>query len=397
MRKNFNLMPLAILFIAIAAVGCQGTKISSFNGIDTNLGTLSLISNAESRCISPENFTGARGKGALAVPSNPKQRNVNNASKAASELGQGWKVNPYVHIAAGETFTLAEMEGPGAVKHFWITTLEDSVWRSLILRIYWDDEKTPSVECPLGDFFCQGWNKYAHVSSIPICVNPRQGFNSFWSMPFRKKCRMTLENCDIYGDELTVYYEVDYVLTDVPRDAAYFHAQFRRNKLNETSDHVILDGVKGQGQYVGTYLAWKVHNGGWWGEGEAKFFLDGDSKSPTICSTGLEDYILGSHNFDSDNGYVVFTGPYSGCCQAICPNGSYHTGDKFGLYRWHIADPVRFKSSLKVTIQDLGWKRGGIYNAQKSDVSSTAFWYQTEPHAPFPPLPSPTILSVDED
>lgn len=196
-------------------------------------------------------------------------------------------------------------------------------------------------------------------------------------------------------DPMRLYYQIDYTLTDVPDDAAYFHAQFRRTNPNTTSDYTIMDNVKGQGQFVGLYMAWGVNNNGWWGEGEIKFFMDGDSQFPTICGTGTEDYFCGSYNFDRGGQYKEFCTPYSGLVQVIRPDGTYKSQQRFGLYRWHIADPIRFKKDLRVTIQDLGWRHGGRYLPQKSDISSVAFWYQTEPHARFPKLPGWEELEVN--
>jgi hypothetical protein len=207
-------------------------------------------------------------------------------------------------------------------------------------------------------------------------------------MPFRKKAKITLENLD--DRPMVVYYQIDYTQTQVPKDAAYFHAQFRRvNPLPYKDVYTILDNVKGKGQYVGTYLAYGVHNNGWWGEGEIKFYMDGDKAFPTINGTGTEDYFGGSYNFENQEKkqYEEFTSPYSGLIQVIKPDGLYKTQQRFGLYRWHIADPVRFDTDLRVTIQALGWRAGGRYLPLQDDISSVAFWYQTEPHAVFPPLP----------
>ncbi|MBE6181946.1 MAG: DUF2961 domain-containing protein [Rikenellaceae bacterium] len=369
----------------------------SFNGLNTDLGNLYRLSNAESRSISPENFTGEKGKGGMAIPTNPSVRNVNNSSHAAQELGQGWKVNPKIIVNSKETFTLAQIEGSGAIQHIWMTTSSNS-WRWLVLRIYWDDEKTPSVECPLGDFFCQGWNTYSSVVSQAVCVNPARGFNCYWQMPFRKGCKMTIENINPEKAS-SVYYQVDYTLTEVPQDAAYFHAQFRRTPYCEDSVFTILDGVKGQGHFVGVYMAWGLHNNGWWGEGEIKFYLDGDKEFPTICGTGLEDYFCGAYDFTPDKKrYEKYCTPYAGLCQVIEPDGTkYNTQQRFGLYRWHIVDPIRFKKDIRITIQDLGWKlnRNRVYLAQHSDIATTAFWYQAEPHATFPKLPSLDELAVE--
>lgn len=388
MKKLFY-SPLIFLFAAITG----HTQNNAFNGLNMNMGNLFRLSDAKTRSISPENFTGEKGKGGMADPVNKDRRNTANAYNAARDLGQGWKVNPYIIINAGEIITIAEIEGPGAIQHIWMTPT--GVWRNSILRIYWDDEKEASVECPVGDFFGMGWGEYAPLRSLAVCVNPGSAFNCYWAMPFRKKCKITMEN--INTEKMVLYYQVDYTLTGVPEDAGYFHAQFRRANTNNTSDYTIVDGIKGKGQYVGVYMAWGVNNNGWWGEGEIKFFMDGDTRFPTICGTGTEDYFCGSYNFENKvkHEYEVFTTPYSGLLQVIKPDGLYKSQQRFGLYRWHIMDPVRFDKDLKVTIQDLGWRSGGRYLPQRSDIASVAFWYQREPHARFPKLPSKDELEVN--
>jgi hypothetical protein len=358
---------------------------SSFNGLNLSLGNLSRLSRAKTRSISPENFNGEKGRGGMATEG--------TGAKAARDLGQGWKISPSVQITPKQIFTVAEIQGPGAIQHIWMTPTGH--WRFSILRVYWDGESEPSVEVPVGDFFVCGWGKYAQVSSLPVCVNPGSAFNSYWEMPFRKSCKITMENLD--GEPMTLYYQVDYTLTEIPEEAAYFHAQFRRSHpLSYKSDHVILDGVKGWGHYVGTYMAWGVNNTGWWGEGEIKFFLDGDGKFPTICGTGTEDYFCGSYDFENQetHRYQEFTTPYSGLAQVIRPDGLYESQQRFGLYRWHIMDPVRFDKDLKVTIQALGWRSGGRYLPLQDDISSVAYWYQTEPHASFPKLPDKEFLEI---
>ncbi|HPE77101.1 MAG TPA: DUF2961 domain-containing protein [Draconibacterium sp.] len=365
---------------------------SKFNGLEMNMGNLYRMSDAKTRSISPENFTGEKGKGGMATLDDKDIRNKANASNAARDLGQGWKVNPFIIIKPGETFTLAEIEGPGAIQHIWMTPTGN--WKFSIIRMYWDDETEPSVECPVGDFFAMGWNQYAPLNSLAVCVNPGSAFNCYWAMPFHKKCRITMENIND-KDEMRLYYQVDYTLTEVPDDAAYFHAQYRRSNPNETSVYTILDNVKGKGQFVGVYMAWGVNNNGWWGEGEIKFFMDGDTEFPTICGTGTEDYFCGSYNFDRDGQYKEFCTPYSGLHQVIRPDGAYRSQQRFGLYRWHILDPIRFDKDLKVTIQDLGWRHGGRYLPQKSDISSVAFWYQTNPHTKFPKLPKWEEIEVN--
>jgi hypothetical protein len=360
------------------------------NGLGLHLGNLSQLSNAETRSISAENFTGAKGQGGMATEG--------TGAIAAQELGQGWKVSPSINVPGDATVTLADITGPGAIQHIWLTVHPDH-WRRLVLRMYWDGEETPSVETPLGDFFCSGWCVRCNVTSLAVCVNPAGGFNCYWEMPFRRHARITLEN--LTPDEVRgFYYQITYTLTDVPEDRAYFHAQWRRsNPLAYMTDHTILDGVRGQGHFVGVYIAWGVNNNGWWGEGEIKFFMDGDRDWPTICGTGTEDYFGGAWNFEHPKGeYGVFSSPYSGLPQVIKPDGLYRSQQRFGMYRWHIADPIRFNHDLRVTIQALGWRApmGGTrrYLPLQDDISSTAFWYQTEPHAPFPPLPDRNGLEV---
>ncbi len=384
--KKASLCMGCVLFLAV--ILASGDEDQPFNGLNLNLGNLSRLSKAQTRSISPENFSGEKGKGGMSVDG--------PAIKAARDLGQGWKVSPYVRIQPKETFVMAEVRGEGAIQQIWLTPAGN--WRFAVLRFYWDDETEPSVECPVGDFFACGWGRYAQVSSLAVCVNPGSAFNCYWQMPFRKGFKITLEN--ISDDVFTLYYQINYALTEVPEDAAYFHAQFRRvNPLPYKGVYTLVDGIKGWGHYVGTYMAWGVNNTGWWGEGEIKFYLDGDKDFPTICGTGTEDYFCGSYNFDTKDAggkgrYTEFTTPYSGLAQVIRPDGLYSSQQRFGLYRWHIMDPVRFQKDLRVTIQALGWRSGGRYLPLQDDISSVAFWYQQEPHAPFPKLPDKDYLEI---
>ena len=350
-----------------------------------NLMQLCNLDQAVSRSISPENFTGAKGQGGMATEG--------TGAVHALGLGQGWKVSPSVRIAAGSTFEMADIEGPGTIEQIWMTPT--GIWRFCILRIYWDDQEHPAVECPVGDFFACGWGKFAPVSSLAVCVNPGSAFNCYWPMPFRRRCRITFENM---GDEaMTLYYQINYALGAVPDNAAYFHAQFRRtNPLPYKDVYTILDGVQGEGRYVGTYMAWGVNNSGWWGEGEIKFFMDGDEEFPTICGTGTEDYFCGSYNFENKETkqYQEFSTPYAGMPQVLRPDGVYQSQTRFGLYRWHITDPIRFKQDLRVTIQALGWRQDRRYLPLQDDISSVAYWYQTLPSQPLTPLPERDVLEI---
>jgi Protein of unknown function (DUF2961) len=302
------------LAIAYCAASPAFAQEGFYDGLSNSLSNIYRVSDAKTFSISPENITGEKGKGGMAT------KGV--ASHEAAELGQGWKVNPFVVINPGASFTLAEIKGPGLIEHIWMTPTGN--WRFSILRMYWDDEKEPSVEVPVGDLFAMGWGKYARISSLPICVNPGSAFNSYWPMPFHRKAKITMENLD--EKPMVVYYQIDYSVQSVPQDSAYFHAQFRRvNPVPSKQVYTVVDGIKGKGQYVGTYMAWGVHNNGWRGEGEVKFYMDGDTDFPTINGTGTEDYFNGSYNFENQEKkeYEEFSSPYSGLAQVLKPDGLY--------------------------------------------------------------------------
>ncbi|HEY1764801.1 MAG TPA: glycoside hydrolase family 172 protein [Opitutaceae bacterium] len=378
--------------VVLAPLAIAGSD-APYDGLNVGLANIARVSSAQSRSISPENFTGGKGEGGKATEG--------TGQGPARDLGQGWKVSPSVVIGPHASFTLADIAGPGSVQQIWMTPT--GKWRFEILRIYWDDETAPSVEVPVSDFFASGWatsKECPTFSSLPVCVNPGLAFNSYWPMPFRRKCRITLEN--LADEKMVLYYQVNYILTPVPDDAGYFHAQFRReNPLKTKGLYTILDGVSGRGQYVGTYLAWGSHSTGWWGEGEVKFYIDGDKDFPTICGTGTEDYFCGSYDFettgpDGKRRYTEFATPYTGLTQVIRPNGLYNSQQRFSLYRWHLTDPVRFEKNLKVTIQALGWQEGGRYLKLQDDIASVAFWYQLGPHGVYPPLPDRDELQIGE-
>ncbi len=342
-----------------------------------NTGFLSgipMITNGVARSISAENPNGEKGGGARAIPVSPSP---------ADMLGEGWKVRPCVTLKPNSGFTVAEIEGPGVIRHIWMTA-DPKTYRNCILRIFWDGETTPSVEVPFGDFFCCGHEKRARVSSIPVAVNPSGGMNCYWPMPFRKGARIEIES-QLAEELWGFFYQVDYELCDVPEDAGYFHAQWRRSVTPiEKPEHTILDGIEGKGQYVGTYLAWVQCSDGWWGEGEVKFYMDGDGKYPTICGTGTEDYFGGAWDlWGPDQREQTFNTPFLG--YPFCQHED-NTVPKHGLYRWHILDPVRFSEDLKVTIQALSWWPNGIYQPLRDDISSVGYWYQLEPHAKFPEM-----------
>lgn len=354
---------------------------------NSSLSGLSRIRNVKSRAITAENFTGEKGKGGMATKG--------FGAEAAHNLGQGWKVSPAINVKPGEIVTLADIEGPGIIRHIWVVdSCQEN--RRLILRIYWDGNETPSVEVPLADFFAStNYQTYTQLTSLMVCTNPRRGFNCFWEMPFHKHCRITLES--LTDDEILFFYQIDYQLTEIPDDAGYFHAQFRRvNPLPYKSVYTILDNIHGKGHYVGTYLYWGVNNNGWWGEGEVKFYIDGDQEFPTICGTGTEDYFGGAYNFDVDGKYVEYCTPYMGLSKVERPDGTYSSQQRFSMYRWHVVDPIYFSQDLRVTVHALGWRNGGKrYLPLQDDISSVAYWYQQKPDdGNFPPLPDKDYLEI---
>ena len=351
------------------------------------LNNLTTKKDFRSFAITPENPTGEKGKGGMALVGD------GSASEAARDLGRGWKVNPYIVMKPNSVAVLADVKGQGAIKHFWIVDSTQN-GRETILRIYFDGHKNPSVECPLYDFFCNADNRYyKQVTSLPICYNPRRGLNSYFEMPYREGFRVEIEN--IGGDDVHVYYQLDCEEKAIPENSLYFHAQFRRvNPLPYMENYTILDVVKGNGHYVGTYLHWGVKSNGWWGEGEVKFYIDGDTDFPTICGTGTEDYFCGSYNFDVEGKYTEFCTPYAGLSSSGSTDNTYASQKYFDMYRFHITDPVYFKEDLKVTVQALGWRSGGRYLPLQDDISSVAYWYSDMLDDVYPPFPTKDQLEI---
>lgn len=352
---------------------------------------ISALSDVQTRSISAENPTGEPGQGG--------RRTEGTGAHAARDLGLGWKVSPSIEIGPGETATLADIAGPGCVTHIWLTTHRDH-WRRLIFRARWDGDEQPAIETPIGDFFCSGWGEFAQVNSVPVSVNPNGGFNSYWEMPFQSACEMTVENT--HDEPVIVYFQIDYWLGTVPEGSAYLHAQWRRsNPLPSQEVHTLLDGVEGPGHYVGTYLAWGVNSSGWWGEGEVKFYLDEDLDAaepfPTICGTGTEDYFGGAWNFDlgeDQGGYATFSTPYLGLPQILRPDGLYRSQQRFGMYRFHLPDPIRFRSKLRVDVQALGWRSGGRYLPLQDDIASTVFFYSAVTSTSRPGTPTADSMEI---
>jgi len=346
----------------------------AFIGLQPGLGSLPILGRGRTRSISAENPTGEKGKGGMAIP-NPAEPKPAASARNADDLGQGWKVRPFIRVNAGETALLMDVAGPGIIQHIWMV---EGINRGMVLRCYWDGEENPSVEVPAPDFFAVGHGRVAPVNSLAVTVNAKNALNCFWPMPFHKRARITLSN-DTASDVTLVAYQITYVETEIPVTAGTFHAQYRRANTGEQNPYTILDGVKGRGRYVGTFLAWTQMEKGWFGEGEVKFYLDGDDRFPTICGTGTEDYFLASYGFSQS-----YSTAYSGSVLAADENAA--PPQYWSLYRWHVQDPINFEQDLRVTIQALGYAPK-YRKLPKDEISSVAYWYQTEPHAPFPKFP----------
>ena len=350
----------------------------------------------------------------LAPPAGVRTRTVNaenpggsfgTAAAASSPLGPGRKGSAWKSLPAGGTIDLVDISGPGVIRHIWITVPDRTeagpfVLRDLVLRAYWDDEEEPSVEAPLGDFFCNGFATRALVTSEPIVVAPTGGMNSYFPMPFRRRARLALTSG--HGANIEhVFFQVDLTTgDDVPDDTPYFHALWRRSNGSTAlgEDHVVLDGVQGHGRYVGTYVALASLSRFWWGEGEMKFYVDGDRDLPSLCSTGLEDYAGGAWAFQDELRTtpepvpLTFSAPYFGYpfCSSRDTTGAgtflQSTAPMHAVYRWHLPDPIWFHSDLKVTLQQIGTWDHGLFE-RSDDISTVAYWYQSEPHVPFPSFP----------
>lgn len=273
----------------------------------------------------------------------------------------------------GELREIADIEGPGIVSHVWFTLSRaaEYVLKDCVLRIYWDDETEPSVECPIGEFFGLGHGRYYSYHSIPFEVGNARGYNCFLPMPFRKRCRVTFENSPDHGLR-RLFYHINYKKVDsLPDDALYFHAQYRQAKPTSfDGDYTVLE-AKGRGHFVGLFY-YNRPAAGWWGDGGERIEVDGR----VVPGTGQEDYFCQGWSFGRNESGLRFGSPL------------YESADKKefaenAFYRFHVEDPIPFRASFRMTM------RHGIRNERRhDDYSTVAFWYQTEPHAPFPGLPA---------
>ena len=327
--------------------------------------------------------------GGLSEPHDYVQKRVSSYDRAGGN-------EDFRTIAPGETFTILDDAGPGIITHIWFTFSSDEPFhlKKLVLRMYWDGEATPSVEAPIGDFFGLGLGEYFRFDALPLSAAPNRAVNSFFPMPFQKHARITVENQGQMKLD-ALYYNIDYQLYAKPlaSDSLYFHAQYRqaspnngfsghwkdnndplqndKTNLNGEGNYVWMEAT-GHGHFVGVTMSVLQNQDFWWGEGDDMFFIDGE-KAPSINGTGTEDYFLGAYDFGGK--------PFSYALYGAPVVGDEKAGSRSSVYRFHLDSPIPFTKSIKATIEH------GHANGRSDNFFSVAYWYQTEPHAPFPQLP----------
>lgn len=321
----------------------------------------------------------------------------NYIQKRAASFDRSGGNADYRQIPPGQTLTVLDESGPGNITHIWFTLADDEPHhlKKIVLRMYWDGESTPSVEAPLGDFFGLGLGEYFTFQSAPLAVAPNRALNSFFPMPFQKHARVSITNMG-HAKVEAFYCHIDYQLFDkpLPPDTLYFHAQYRqaapakgvttpwtdngdpsindKKNLRGEDNYVWLEAT-GRGHYVGVTMSILQNQDFWWGEGDDMFFIDG-ATDPSITGTGSEDYFLGAYSFGGHPfSYALFGAPVV---------GEELAGSRTSVYRFHLDSPIPFSTSFKATIEH------GHANTRSDNYFSVAYWYQTEPHATFPPLPS---------
>lgn len=365
-----SLTTISLALTLVTLAGCGPGREPAANGTFAPGQSLPLIPpGVGSRAITAENPKGEPGRGGQA---------------AHQLLGPTRKGAPCLRsIENGQAATLMDIDGCGVIRHIWLTVMDrdPAAIRNMIIRMYWDNSPVPSVEAPLGDFFGTAHGRTVDMASRYITTPQGKGFNCWFAMPFNKHAKITVQN-DMSDDRkiIQLFFQVDYELRDrLPANTGLFHAQFRRqNPTVPKQDYVVLDGVEGQGMYMGTVVGVRALSGDWWGEGEMKFYLDGDTEFPTICGTGAEDYFLAAY------GMYEFQTPYHGCTLNLTDGFFKHP--LVSMYRWHGPDPIYFNKSLKATIQQIGHRPGALFE-RSDDWCSTAYWYQLKPITKVPPFP----------
>lgn len=330
------------------------------------------------RQFSAENPDASHGGGARRAP-DPSDPDLAHSGPAV-DLGRGFKVRPFLRLPAGSEAVLVDADGPGVLTYMFVTTdLADL--SSLRLRCRWDGSPEPAVDVPLGAFFGMGHPGRPHeVSSVVAQVAPSRGCSCYWPMPFGRHALVTVENTGA-EDASILAYKVVCELGGDQVAAARFHARWSlsRTRLG-SANHEMVSISGGRGAYAGTALYWKAFEPGWWGEGEVKFYLDGDSEFPTIVDTGTEDYVGGAWGFGRDDAHGgplggkerPFSGPWSGVPLVETDESSAR---HISMYRWHVPDPIWFANDLRAEVQALGWGPDQRYRVREDEVASVAYWY----------------------
>lgn len=351
MRRLFLIRTLilgGLLYWGPLAAGAAESVLDQPYRLDTGL---------ESRSISFENPTGARGEG----------------GKAASPLGPGRKGAPARNLNPGESVTLCDIRGRGTIRHLWLTMHRDpETLRACVLRVWYDGQEHPSIECPIGDLMGAAHGKVVPYQTAVHSLGEAAGMNLWLPMPFRERVRMTFTH---EGTRATpLFYQIDYTLGDKhPKDVGRLHVLFRReNPTTLKRDFELLPQRTGRGRFIGSIIGIRALEDNWWGEGEFKVYRDGDRDFPTICGTGSEDYVGLSW------GVQATPFRYNGCC--------LNQKGFVTMYRWHLPDPIYWEKQCRIAIQQIGWK-DGLYERQ-DDWSAATFWYEAVPSAALPALPT---------
>lgn len=348
------------------------------------IGDISLHNPGKSFCFSPENPNGKQGGGSQGKP---------------------WeKVRAWVEVVPGEIMTIVDTNGPGKIQSIWLT---GTVSPHMVLRIYWDHQEHPSVETPLSAFFGflysqnlkDMYGNFPGLNSSMVMVAPACGMNCYWPMPFRKHCRITVENRSPNLPH-TLFYCITGVRQEVDERALYFHASYRQEHPTKgEASYTIIDGIRGTGHFAGTALFAGINgSNGCWVEGEAMMYIDGDTW-PSINYTGTEDYFCGSYAFGYDhkqlNQYIPYSGHYAGMYAVMGDRAQhYQYQPRFMLYRWHIPDPILFSADFRMTLQHMHFTPHG-HRPRRDDYASVAYWYQTLPSAPLAPLPHDSEIETE--
>ena len=300
------------------------------------------------------------------------------------------------YIQPGDTAVIFDVEGPGVINHIWLTFNDarpnwlekggSATPAELVIRMYWDDATDPAVEAPLGDFFGAGFGIRNEIRSLPVLVESGDGYNCYWPMPFHKAAKITVTNDGIKAAR-SFYYHIDYTeCTRLPKNTAYFCAQYRQEFPQQMGRDYLIADIKGRGHYVGTVMSARARSPYWFGEGDAKYYIDGEQE-PSAWGTGTEDYFLCAWGLNE----CLF--PYFGCTYMSATEED--PGVKYTLYRWHVQDPVRFTSSFRFEIEHTGWisadetATGKVdgHVEREDDMATVAFWYQQGQPRRFATLP----------